>query len=43
MKDDRLPKIVLVDQPSKAKRKAGRLKMEQEDVARKDLRKMETS
>jgi len=32
MKDDRLPKIVLFGQPSRAKQKAGRQWLEWEDV-----------
>ena len=38
MKDDRLPKIVLVCQLSRAKRKAGRSVMAWENVVRKNLR-----
>jgi len=37
MKDDRFPKIVLFGQPSGATRKAGRLRLGQEDVINKDL------
>jgi hypothetical protein len=43
MKNDRLPNILLFDQPSRAKRKAGRPRLGWEDVVRKDLRKMGTS
>ena len=43
MKDDRLPKIVLFGQLSKAKWKAGRPQLGWEDVAKKDLREMGTS
>ena len=43
MKDDRLPKIVLVGQPSRAKRKAGGSRMGLEEVVRKGLREMITS
>ena len=42
MKDDRLPKIVLVGQPSRAKRKAIRPRMGWEDVVTNNLRKIET-
>jgi len=38
IKDDRFPKIVLLDQPSLAKRKAGRPRSGCEDVVKKDLR-----
>ena len=40
MKDDRLPKIVLFDQPFRAKRKAGRPRLGWEDVITKDLKEM---
>ena len=40
MKDDRLPKIVLFGQPSRAKRKAGRPRLGWEDVIKKDLKEM---
>ena len=43
MKDDRLPKIVLVGQPSRAKQKAGRPRIGWKDVVRKDLRGIRTS
>jgi len=43
MRDDRLPKIVLVDQPSRATQKAGRYRMGWKDVVRKDLTEMGTS
>ena len=43
MKNDRLPKIVLVAQPSRTKRKVGRLRIGLEDVISKDLREMGTS
>ena len=43
MKDDRLPKIVLFGQPSRAKRKAGRPRLGLEDVINKDLKEMGTS
>jgi hypothetical protein len=43
MKDDRLSKVVLVGQSSRANRKAGRPRMSLEDVVRKDLREMGTS
>ena len=43
MKDDRLPKIVLFDQPSGAKRKAGRPRLGWEDVIKKDFKEMGTS
>jgi hypothetical protein len=43
MKDDRLPKIVLFGQPSRAKRKAGRPRLGWEDVIKKDLKEMGTS
>ena len=39
--DDKLPKLVLVGQPSTATLKAGRSRMGWQDVRRKDLRKME--
>ena len=38
MKDDRLPKIFLFVQPSRAKRKAGRPSLRWEDVIKKDLK-----
>ena len=41
MWDDKLPKLVLVGQPSTATLKAGRSRMGWQDVRRKDLRKME--
>ena len=41
MNDDRLPKIVLFDQPSRANRKVDRPRWK--DVIKKDLRKMGTS
>ena len=41
MKDDKAPKIVLFDQPSRAKRKAGCLRLGWEDVINKDLKKWE--
>ena len=41
--DDRMPKIVLVGQPSRAKRKGGRSRMMWEDPARTDLRELGTS
>ncbi|XP_065570475.1 uncharacterized protein LOC136033594 [Artemia franciscana] len=41
--DDRLPKIVIFGQPSKVKWKAGRPRLEYEDVINKDLKKMGTS
>ena len=43
MKADRLPKIVLVGQPSRAKTNASRPWMEREDVVMKNLRNMEAS
>jgi hypothetical protein len=43
MKDDRLPKIVLLGQPSRAKRKAGRPRLGWEDVIKKALKEMGTS
>ena len=43
MKDDRLPKVVLFDQPSRAKRKAGRPRLGREDIIKKDLKEMGTS
>ena len=43
MRDDRLPKIVLFGQPSRAKRKAGRPRLGWEDVIKKDLKEMGTS
>jgi hypothetical protein len=43
MKDDRLPNIVLVGQPSRAKRKAGYVRLGWKDVAIKDLRETGTS
>ena len=43
MKDNRLPKIVLFGQPSRAKRKVGRLRLGWEDVIKKDLMEMGTS
>ena len=43
IKDDRLPKIVLFGQPSRAKRKTGRPRLEWGDVIYKDLKEMETS
>ena len=43
MKDDRLPKIVLFGQLSTAKRKAGRPRLEREDVTKKDFMEMGTS
>jgi len=43
MKDDRLPKIVLLGQPSRAKRKAGRPRLGWEDVIKKDLKEMEAT
>ena len=36
MKDDKLPKIVLFSQPSRAKRKAGRPRLGLKDVRKKD-------
>ena len=38
--DDRLPKIVLFGQPSRAKRKAGHPRLGWEDVIKKDLKEM---
>jgi hypothetical protein len=43
MKDDRLPKIVLIGQPSRAKRKAGRPQLGWENVIKKDLKEIGTS
>ena len=43
MKNDKLPKIFLFGQPSRAKRKAGCPRSGWEDVVRKDLRKKGTS
>jgi hypothetical protein len=43
MKDDRLPKIVLFGQPSRAKRKVGRPLLGWKDVIKKDLKEMGTS
>jgi hypothetical protein len=43
MNDDRLPKMVLVGQLSRVKRKAGHPRREWEDVVRKDLREIVTS
>jgi hypothetical protein len=43
MKDDRLPKIVLFGQPSRAKRKAGHPRLGWEDVIKKDSKEMGTS
>ena len=42
MKDDRLPKIVLFSQPSRAKRKTGRPRPVWENVIKKDLNEMGT-
>jgi hypothetical protein len=42
MKDDRLPKIVLFSQPSRAKRKACRPRLGWEDVIKKDIKEMGT-
>jgi hypothetical protein len=42
-KDDRLPKVVLFGQPSRAKQKAGRPRLGWEDVIKKDLKEMGTS
>jgi hypothetical protein len=42
MKDDRLPKIVLIGQPSRAKRKADSPRLGWEDIIKKDLKEMET-
>jgi hypothetical protein len=41
--NERLSKIVLFGQPSRAKRKAGRLRLGWEDVIKTDLREMVTS
>ena len=43
MRDDRLPKIVIFGQLSRAKRKAGRPRLGREDVIKKDLKEMGTS
>ena len=43
MKDDRLPKIVVFGEPSRAKQKAGRPRLGWEDVIKKDLKEMGTS
>ena len=43
MKDDRLPKIVLFDQPSRTKRKAGRPRLGWEDVIKKYLKEIGAS
>ena len=43
MEDDRLPKIILFGQPSRAKRKAGRFRLGWEDVIKKDLTGIGTS
>ena len=43
MKDDRVPKIALVGQPSRTKQKACRPRIGWVDVVRKDLRKMRAS
>ena len=43
MKDERFPKIALFGQPSRAKRKAGRPRLEWEYVIKKDLKKMGTT
>ena len=43
MKDERLPKIVLFGQPSRATRKAGRSRLGLEDVINKDLKERGTS
>jgi hypothetical protein len=43
MKDDRMPKIVFFDQPSRAKRKAGRPRLGWEDVIKEDLKEIGTS
>ena len=43
MKDDRLPKIVIFDQPSGATREAGRPRLGWKDVINKDLKEMGTS
>ena len=40
MKDDRLPKIVLFGQPSRAKRKAACPRLGLEDVIKKDLKEL---
>ena len=42
MKDDRLPEIVLLSQPSRAKQKTGRPRFGWEDVIKKDLKEMRT-
>ena len=43
MKDDRLPKIVLFGQPSKAKRKADSRRLGWEDFIKKDLKEIGTT
>ena len=43
MKDDRLPKIVLVGQPSRTERRAGYPPMDREDFARKNSKEIGTS
>ena len=43
MKDDRLPKIVLFGQPSRAKQRAGRPHLGWRGVIKKDLKEMRTS
>ena len=43
MKDDRLPKIVLIGRPSRAKRKAGRPRLWWKDVIKNDLKEIGTS
>ena len=43
MKNDRLPKIVLIGQPFKPRRMTFRFGMEWKDAIRKDLREIETS
>ena len=43
MKADKLPKIVLFGQPSRAKGKAGRPRLRREDVKNKDLKERGTS
>ena len=43
MKDERLPKIVLFGQPSRAKRKAGCPRLGWEDITKKDLKEIGTS
>ena len=43
MKNDRLPKIVLFSQPSRAKRKGGRPRLGWEDVIKKNSKEMGTS